>query len=110
MSETRKRRQQPAGSGLVVLVDVGNTNTVFGVYQGDELMESFRLSTDKERTADEYGSLLLPPPQAESATSATAPTATGRIFFSTELPPNSGRRRWRLGAADLLVRRDRQAT
>jgi type III pantothenate kinase len=46
--------------GLLVLVDVGNTNTIFGVYRGDELIESFRLSTDTERTADEYGALLLP--------------------------------------------------
>ena len=41
--------------GVLVLVDVGNTNTVFGIYRGDELVESFRLSTDTERTADEYG-------------------------------------------------------
>jgi type III pantothenate kinase len=54
-----KREKRPEG-GLLVLVDVGNTNTVFGIYQGDELVESFRLSTDTERTADEYGSLLLP--------------------------------------------------
>ena len=47
-------------NGILVLVDVGNTNTVFGIYRGDELVESFRLSTDTERTADEYGSLLLP--------------------------------------------------
>lgn len=45
---------------LLVLVDVGNTNTVFGVYRHDQLVESFRLSTDSERTADEYGALLLP--------------------------------------------------
>jgi type III pantothenate kinase len=48
------------GNRLLVLVDVGNTNTIFGIYRGDELAESFRLSTDRERTADEYGSLLLP--------------------------------------------------
>ncbi|HVT19204.1 MAG TPA: type III pantothenate kinase [Thermoanaerobaculia bacterium] len=45
---------------MLVVVDVGNTNTVFGVYRGDELIESFRLSTDTERTGDEYGSLVLP--------------------------------------------------
>ncbi|HEV2844564.1 MAG TPA: type III pantothenate kinase [Thermoanaerobaculia bacterium] len=45
---------------MLVLVDVGNTNTIFGVYQDDKLVESFRLSTDTERTADEYGALLLP--------------------------------------------------
>ncbi|HSG38347.1 MAG TPA: type III pantothenate kinase [Thermoanaerobaculia bacterium] len=45
---------------MLVLVDVGNTNTIFGVYKDDKLVESFRLSTDTERTADEYGALLLP--------------------------------------------------
>ena len=52
--------RRPSGEGMLVLVDVGNTNTVFGIYRGDELIESFRLSTDTERTGDEYGSLLLP--------------------------------------------------
>jgi type III pantothenate kinase len=53
-----------AGGGrqeeLLVLLDVGNTNTVVGVQRGEQLIESFRLSTDAERTGDEYGSLLLP--------------------------------------------------
>ncbi len=44
----------------IVLIDAGNTNTVFGVYRGDQLVEHLRLSTDRERTADEYGALLLP--------------------------------------------------
>ncbi len=46
-------------AGLLVVVDVGNTNTVFGIYRGEDLLQ-FRLSTDRERTADEYGSMLLP--------------------------------------------------
>ncbi len=49
-----------ASGEQVVLIDAGNTNTVFGVYCGDELVEHLRLSTDRERTADEYGALLLP--------------------------------------------------
>ncbi len=49
-----------AESRQIVLIDAGNTNTVFGVYRGDELVEHLRLSTDRERTADEYGALLLP--------------------------------------------------
>ncbi len=53
--------ERPASSEpLLVVVDVGNTNTIFGVYRGDSLVESFRLSTDAERTADEYGATLLP--------------------------------------------------
>ena len=54
------KKGRTGGSGVLVLVDVGNTNTIFGVYQDDKLVESFRLSTDTERTADEYGALLLP--------------------------------------------------
>jgi len=46
--------------GLLIVVDVGNTNTVFGVYRGEELIEVFRLSTERQRTADEYSALLLP--------------------------------------------------
>ena len=45
---------------ILIVVDVGNTNTVFGVFRGDDLVASFRLSTDTERTADEYGATLLP--------------------------------------------------
>ena len=49
-----------AASELLIAVDVGNTNTVIGVYVGEELARDFRLSTDVERTADEYTALLLP--------------------------------------------------
>jgi type III pantothenate kinase len=59
VSGTGRAEGETAGE-LLVLIDVGNTNTVLGVYRADELVESFRLSTDAERTADEYGSLLLP--------------------------------------------------
>ena len=53
-------KKEKEANGLLVVVDVGNTNTIFGVYQGGELVESFRFSTDTQRTTDEYGALLLP--------------------------------------------------
>ncbi len=56
MSEDRPAPSEP----LLVVVDVGNTHTIFGVYRGDALVESFRVSSDAERTADEYGATLLP--------------------------------------------------
>ena len=68
---------------MLVLVDVGNTNTIFGVYRGDELLQSFRLSTDSERTADEYGALLLP--LFERA--GLDPTAAGAVVVSSVVPP-----------------------
>lgn len=40
---------------MLLAVDVGNTNTVVGVYEGERLLEHFRLSTSKERTSDEWG-------------------------------------------------------
>jgi type III pantothenate kinase len=79
---TRRKRPE-SGSGLLVLVDVGNTNTVFGVYHGDEMVESFRLSTDRERTADEYGSLLLP----LFTRRGIDPTAAEAVVISSVVPP-----------------------
>ena len=38
---------------LLILIDVGNTNAVFGVFQGAELVQSLRLGTTVRRTVDE---------------------------------------------------------
>ncbi len=40
---------------MILVLDVGNTNIVLGVYDGDKLISVSRLSTDSKRTADEYG-------------------------------------------------------
>lgn len=53
-------RGMSADHGPLVVLDIGNTNTVAGVYHGDELVLHARLSTDTERTTDEYVALLLP--------------------------------------------------
>ncbi|MBM7557163.1 type III pantothenate kinase [Halanaerobacter jeridensis] len=44
---------------MLLTVDVGNTNTVLGLYEGEELIVDWRISTDKQKTIDEYGILLL---------------------------------------------------
>ena len=41
----------------LLVVDVGNTNIVLGIYQNDSLVNSWRLATARDRTADEYGIL-----------------------------------------------------
>jgi len=41
----------------LLVVDVGNTNIVLGVFRGDALISSWRLATARERTSDEYGIL-----------------------------------------------------
>lgn len=43
---------------MILVFDVGNTNTVLGVFDNRTLVENWRISTDKHRTADEYGMLL----------------------------------------------------
>lgn len=40
---------------MLLVVDIGNTNTVFGVYQGRELVANWRTSTDRSKTSDEIG-------------------------------------------------------
>lgn len=40
---------------MLLAVDVGNTNMVLGVYMGRELKVSWRISTNREQTGDEYG-------------------------------------------------------
>jgi len=44
--------------GLLLAIDVGNTNIMLGVYDGKELRKSWRISTDREQTDDEYGILI----------------------------------------------------
>lgn len=40
---------------MILLVDVGNTNIVLGVYKERENIVSWRISTDSKKTSDEYG-------------------------------------------------------
>ncbi|HEU5319844.1 MAG TPA: type III pantothenate kinase [Methylomirabilota bacterium] len=43
---------------LLLTIDAGNSNTVFGVHDGAELRAHWRLTTRREQTADEYGVLV----------------------------------------------------
>ncbi len=38
---------------MLLTVDVGNTNTVLGIFEGNELIRSWRVKTDPRTTADE---------------------------------------------------------
>ncbi len=40
---------------MLLVFDVGNTNTKLGVFEGRELVASWRLTSRREQTADEYG-------------------------------------------------------
>ncbi len=43
---------------MILTIDVGNTNTVLGVFNKGELINNWRISTDKDKTPDEYGILF----------------------------------------------------
>ena len=44
---------------MILTIDVGNTNITCGVFQGDEIAASFRITTKMPRTSDEYGMMLM---------------------------------------------------
>ncbi len=43
---------------MLLVIDVGNTNTVLGVFDGEELVHDWRIRTVIEHTVDEYGMLM----------------------------------------------------
>lgn len=43
---------------MLLVIDVGNSNIVLGIYDDDKLVQNWRVSTDKSRTTDEYGILF----------------------------------------------------
>lgn len=43
---------------MLLVIDVGNSNIVFGMYDQENLVRHWRVATDKSKTSDEYGILL----------------------------------------------------
>jgi type III pantothenate kinase len=43
---------------MLLTIDVGNTHTVLGLFDGDDIVEHWRVSTDARRTADELAVVL----------------------------------------------------
>ena len=44
---------------MLLTLDVGNTNVTIGIFDGDQVVATWRIATDMERLADEYAVLLL---------------------------------------------------
>ena len=68
---------------MLLTIDVGNTHIVLGAYRGDRLERHWRLHTEPERTADEYGVLFL---GLFETAGAGPPDITG-IAVSSVVPP-----------------------
>jgi type III pantothenate kinase len=44
---------------VLLVIDVGNTNTVLGLMDGEEIVHTFRITTTVHQTTDEYGLIYL---------------------------------------------------
>ena len=66
---------------MLLAIDVGNTHTVFGLFEGDRLRHHWRLESDRARTVDEYGVLLR-----NLFSGAGTPTIDG-VAVSSVVPP-----------------------
>ena len=44
---------------MLLTMDVGNTNITFGVFNGKELITTFRMTTKNPRTSDEFGVSII---------------------------------------------------
>ncbi len=69
--------------GLLLTIDLGNTNTVLGVFEGAELRAHWRLATRREQTADEYGILV----RNLFASSGLAPAGIEGVALASVVPP-----------------------
>lgn len=43
---------------MILVIDVGNTNIVLGVYKGEELIHHWRMATSRQKTEDEYAMVV----------------------------------------------------
>lgn len=67
---------------MLLAVDVGNTNIVFALFEGQAIKARWRVATDPRRTADEYAVWLLQLMQIKGFD----PKAVQRILISTVVP------------------------
>ena len=69
---------------MLLVIEVGNTNTKIGVFDGERLLVSWRLTSRREQTADEYGAVHRDAPA--HARARGPPRSTG-VAISNVVPP-----------------------
>src|SRR5256885_2090431 len=74
---------------MLLTIDVGNTNTVLGVFRGEELIAHWRLTTARLQTVDEYGVLT----RNLFTLKDLDPKSVSGIIVSSVVPPVN----WTLG-------------
>ncbi len=68
---------------MLLAMDVGNTNTVFALFENNTLIHQWRISTNARRTADEYAMWILPLLERVSL----APERIQRAIVASVVPP-----------------------
>lgn len=68
---------------MLLVLDVGNTNTVAGVYDGKRLVVDWQLVTDRLRTSDEYGILI----KQLFCNQGINPRSVEAVIISSVVPP-----------------------
>ena len=68
---------------MLLVIDVGNTNTAIGLFAGETLESDWRLATDRYRTADEWGQLIRNLLDLEGTDDA----AVGGMAIACVVPP-----------------------
>jgi type III pantothenate kinase len=71
---------------MLLVIDVGNTNTVLGLYDGDQLIHDWRIRTEIDHTIDEYGMLIFNLYQS-SRMKTEKIKAVSAIIISCVVPP-----------------------
>ena len=74
---------------MLLTIDVGNTNTVLGVFRDEELIANWRLTTARQQTVDEYGVLT----RNLFTLAGLDRDAIGGVIISSVVPPVN----WTLG-------------
>ncbi len=67
---------------MLMVVDIGNTNIVVGLFHGEDLVQDWRLYTDPRRTDDEYSSIL----RSLFRDSGIAPGTIDKTVISSVVP------------------------
>jgi len=71
---------------LLFCIDIGNTNVVMGLYAGADLVTHWRIATDHQRMADEYGMLILDLFER----SGQEPSSVEGVILASVVPPLTG--------------------
>jgi type III pantothenate kinase len=68
---------------MLLAIDIGNTTIALGVYDGKKLVREWRIRSERDKTTDEYGILLLDLLRL----AGLEPDAIGAVIISSVVPP-----------------------